>query len=777
MPSLFMDIVTGLPLLLFASVSGFVVAAMIPWLHRILGEWLTIAAAILPVGLTVGFMMAAPGVIGGTPIMETTRWLPGLDLTLAFHLDGLALLFALLITGIGAMIVLYIHGYLHGHEHKHRFVMFTLMFMSSMLGVVLSGNVILLFIFWELTSFTSYLLIGFNHEQEASRKAALQALLVTGLGGLFLLAGLILAGHTAGTMEISGIIANRDAVTADPLFPYILGCILVGAFTKSAQVPFHFWLPNAMHAPTPASAYLHSSTMVKAGVYVLARFHPAFGHTVGWELVVTGFGAATLITGALMAIGQVYLKRLLAYTTVSALGAMVMLLGIGTDAAIKSAAVFLLAHACYKAALFLIAGIIDHETGEKNVTRLGGLFRAMPLTGIAAIVATVSMAGVPPAFGFIGKETAYTALLTEHPLVVAIFLVSGACFMLVGWQTGVKPFIGSVRETPRQPHEAPVTMLIGPLLLGLITLTLGLMPGFADELIASKASAIRGSSIDLHLKLWHGINTELMLSAATLAAGVVMIASAGFWLKCGQRMSFVTRYGPDQMYQRALNALVWIAAWQTRVLQNGSLRSYLQITVLSMGAVVIMSFVHGKVPLLFDGYSPVDSRMAVLCILIIAAAIAATLSNSRLGAVAAMGVVGFSVAIFFVFFGAPDLAMTQLVVETLSVVLLVAAFYYLPPFTKRSTWQGKTRDIIVSVFTGAVVTLLVLLAVRVQLRPTISTYSAETSVPIAHGRNIVNVILVDYRGLDTLGEITVLAVAGLGSLALLKLRLHKGGKS
>ena len=762
--------------MLFASISGFLLAALLPALRRVFGDRVVWFAALLPLGLTVAFARQAPAVWAGTALTETTPWLDGLGLHLAFHLDGLALLFTLLIAGIGTLIVLYTGSYLHGHPHRHRFVMFTLMFMSSMLGVVLSENILLLFIFWELTSFTSYLLIGFNHDQEASRKAALQALLVTGLGGLFLLAGLILIGHVAGSLNITGIIAQRDVLINDPRFPVMLGLVLVGAFTKSAQVPFHFWLPNAMQAPTPASAYLHSSTMVKAGVYLLARLHPALGGTPGWEIIVTSFGALTLLTGATMATGQVYLKRLLAYTTVGALGAMVMALGIGTDTAIKAAVVLLLAHAGYKAALFLIAGIIDHETGEKNVTRLGGLFRSMPRTGMAAAIAAASMAGLPLTLGFIGKEVTYTALL-DHPLLAAVLLVTGAGFALVAYQTGVRPFIGTAPAFPRHPHEAPIGMTIGPLLLGVMTLSLGINPGWIDALTSSAASAIRGAHLDVHLHLWHGFNRELALSAATLIVGAALIVAATTGPRLAERLRPLTRFGPDRLYTALLDGLVRFAAWQTRMLQNGSLRRYLITIVITLSALVVVAFARAEMALNFHNLSPVNIPMALLCILVIFAAITATISSSRLGAVAAMGVVGFSVALFFIFFGAPDLAMTQLVVETLSVVLLVSAFYYLPPFTKRSTWRGKARDLIVSIFAGAVVTLLVLVAIGVQLRAPISSYYAETSVPIAHGRNIVNVILVDYRGLDTLGEITVLAVAGLGSLALLKLRIKPGGKT
>ncbi|HMO51412.1 MAG TPA: putative monovalent cation/H+ antiporter subunit A [Kiritimatiellia bacterium] len=755
--------------------SGFVVAALLPWLHRRIGDKASLVAALCPLAATLWLASGFVGVTSGDVITAYLPWMPTLGLDLAFRLDGLSLLFALMISGIGTLVVLYTHGYLHGDPRQHRFVMYTLMFMASMLGVVTADNLILLFIFWELTSFTSFLLIGFNHDEEASRRAALQAMLVTVMGGLFLLAGVLLIGRAVGTFSLSAVVASRDLLVDHPHYPVMLGLVLVGAFTKSAQAPFHFWLPNAMAAPTPASAYLHSSTMVKAGVYLLARLHPALGGTEAWTLTLTGFGALTLLTGAVMAAGQVYLKRLLAYTTVAALGALVMLLGIGTEAAVEAAMVFLMAHACYKAALFLVAGSIDHETGEKNVTKLGGLFRYMPITGATALVAALSMAGVPSAFGFISKELQY-AVLFQHGWLPVVAVVSGAFFLLVAVQTGIRPFWARYRETPKHAHEPPWTMTLGPVLLGVITVAGGLFPGWtADALAGAAASATAFAPVDMHLHVWHGFNRELMASLATLALGGIVVLVSPRLAGLGNRMAGLARLGPDRGYDGALRGLLSLAKWQTKALQSGSLRRYLMIILLTVIALFAVSFARSELSLQLRDRTPLTLPMFILCALIVVASIAAAVSASRLGAVAAMGVVGFSIALVFVLFGAPDLAMTQLVIETLSVVLLVSAFYYLPAFTRRSTWRGRARDLLVSIFAGVVMTLLVLLATGVSVGEPISDYFAATSVPLGHGRNIVNVILVDYRALDTLGEITVLAVAGLGALALLKLRTKNGG--
>ncbi|MFB3140368.1 MAG: proton-conducting transporter membrane subunit, partial [Candidatus Acidiferrales bacterium] len=394
-------------LLAVAVLSGFVMALAAPWLHRIARSTSGWVLALFPLALTVYFAGQAGRVAAGEVLAVSIDWVPSLGIALSFYLDGLSLLFALLISGIGALVVVYAGGYLAGHAHLGRFYAFLLMFLASMLGLVLANNVITLFVFWELTSVSSYLLIGFEHEREAARQAALQALLVTGLGGLALLAGLLLLGQAGGSMELSELLTRGEAIQAHPFYAPILLLILAGAFTKSAQFPFHFWLPSAMEAPTPVSAYLHSATMVKAGIYLLARFNPVLGGTELWFYIVTAAGAATMLVGAYLAFQQSDLKRILAYSTMSALGMMVLLLGLGTELAVKAAIVSILVHALYKGALFLVAGAVEHETGTRDVDRLGGLRRAMPITAAAAALAALSMAGLPPLFGFIGKEMVY----------------------------------------------------------------------------------------------------------------------------------------------------------------------------------------------------------------------------------------------------------------------------------------------------------------------------------------------------------------------------------
>lgn len=758
--------------MLYAVMSGFVAAALLPLLHRFLGERSSLVAAVVPLALTVWFATSLPRVASGEVLVSQSSWLPEIHLELGFRLDGLSLLFALLISAIGALVILYTSAYLHGNPRQHQFVSATLMFMASMLGVVLADNLVLLFIFWELTSFTSYLLIGFDHEKEESRKAALQALLVTGLGGLFLLAGLLLLGTAAGSFSLTEILRADGALAGHADYPVILGLILVGAFSKSAQTPFHFWLPNAMQAPTPASAYLHSSTMVKAGVYLLARLNPVLGGTEAWIGWLTAVGVLTLLTGALMASAQVYLKRLLAYTTVAALGFMVMLLGIGSARAVQAAVVFLMAHACYKASLFLVAGIITHETAEADVRRLGGLLRFMPVAGACSVVAAVSMAGLPLSFGFVAKELVYASVL-DRLLVFIPAVAASLLFVVVAFQVGIKPFLPGSSDSSGTPHEAPPAMLAGPVILGLACLAGGFFPqAFAGALAASAAAAIQGSPVsELDLQAWHGITPESVASTLTLMLGIAAVFATEHWVRIGSAMKPLANFGPDRVYVAKLKGLNLLAVWQTRVLQSGSLRRYVAIIVLAMVGLFGLSVLRsGELPIL-NRNTPLTLPSLILGLLIMLGAIGSMIATSRISAVAALGVVGFCVSLIYVLHGAPDLAMTQLVVEALGAVLLVSAFLNLPSFHDRKRWVGRFRDAVVAILGGLAMTLMTLMANDVQLAPSIAHYFAETSVLLGHGRNIVNVILVDFRALDTLGEITVLAIAGASAVALLKLRM------
>lgn len=764
--------------MLTAVLLGFGLAFLAPWIEtrtRSAAGWVL---SLYPLGVAAYLASHISAIRQGSPGWEAYDWAPSLGISLSFRLDGLGLLFGLLISGIGVLVVIYTGDYMKGHPFRGRFFAFLLAFMASMLGVVLADNILLLFIFWELTSFTSYLLIGFESEKSESRSAALQALLVTGAGGLVLLAGLLLLALIGQSFEVSELLTRRDLIERDPRTPWMLILILLGAFTKSAQFPFHFWLPNAMAAPTPASAYLHSSTMVKAGIYLLARLHVLFVGLPLWFIVVTSVGAVTMVGGAFLALRETYFKRLLAYTTVSVLGLLTMLLGTGTVLAVKGAMVFLVAHAFYKASLFLVAGAVDHSTGQKDVEKLGGLARAMPLVATAALLSGLSMAGVLPTLGFLAKEELFTAalaapkaiLLTTASVLSGLWMVTVA--ILVGWQ----PFFRRPSETNFTVHPVPLSLWLGPLILAGLGLGTGLFPALlADSFIAPAMSGILQAPTEIHLYLWHGITLPLALDIVALVGGVALFFILGSVREALRHADGLFSRGPAWWYELSLNGLNIVASGQTRFLQNGYLRYYLitiVITTTLLGSTFL--WVAGGVPMDWGEIWDFELHELGVAMIILAAAATAVHARSRLAAIASLGVMGYAMGILYVMFGAPDLAITQFLIETLTVILFVLVFYRLQAYQRLSSRRARIRDVVISLSAGTLMTMLVLLAGSTQWFPSISSYYNENSVSLAHGRNIVNVILVDFRGIDTLGEITVLAIAALGVLALLKLWPGRG---
>jgi multicomponent Na+:H+ antiporter subunit A len=761
--------------------SGFILAFIAPLIYRLLGQYSGWLFSLLPLTITLYLIgrylpvTAAAGVV-----THSIAWVPSLGIDFTFYLDGLSLLFALLIAGVGTLVLIYAGVYLAKYPQVDRFFMFILLFMASMLGVVLAGNILTLFVFWELTSLTSYLLIGFSHEQEDSRAAALQALLVTGGGGLALMAGLLLLGHVSGSYDFTTLLTQGDLVRSHALYLPLLLLILLGAFTKSAQFPFHFWLPGAMAAPTPVSAYLHSATMVKAGIYLLARLSPVLGGTYAWQNIVTIVGALTMVIGALVALQQSDLKRILAYSTVSTLGTLTLLLGLGSKIAVEAAVLFLLVHSMYKGALFLIAGILDQKTGTREVPRLSGLGRLLPITATATLLAALSMAGFPFLAGFLSKELFYEAVLGTPDtgvILVGAGVLANALIVAVAATLVIKPFTGMRRETPYTPTgEAAIALWLGPLLLAGLGLLFGLFPSLiAVSLIAPAASAVLAEPITIRLVLWHGFNVVLALSGVTLLLGGGLYVGQNVIRTLLARLDVAPRVGPERLYSYSLTALAWVADKQTRFLQNGSLHFYL--TTMILVAVGLIGY-----PLLFrQGLSlpreqlPVQVYEAIAASIIVLGALGAATLRSRLSAVASLGVVGFGVALIFMLFGAPDLAMTLFAIETLTVVLFVLVIFRLPSFAILSSRGHRIRDAAVSIIAGALMTGLILTVSTIENDFTLKEYFIEKSLPEAHGANVVNVILVDFRGFDTLGEITVLAVAAIGIFALLKLHLAREG--
>ncbi|MBD8685609.1 MULTISPECIES: putative monovalent cation/H+ antiporter subunit A [unclassified Rhizobium] len=754
----------------------FVMALCAPVAVGRLGHRAAWLLAIAPALAFAHFLSFLPEIAAGEVITGGYVWVPSFNLSFSWFIDGLSLTFALLITGIGTLIVLYAGGYMKGHPQQGRFLAFLLLFMGAMLGVVVSDSLMMLFVYWELTSITSFLLIGFDHKREASRRAALQALVVTGGGGLALLAGLIFIWNISGTTQLSLLVHGNDVLRQSPFYFATLLLVLGGAFTKSAQFPFHFWLPNAMEAPTPVSAYLHSATMVKAGVYLLMRLNPVLGDTAAWEILLPFFGGLTMLTGAFLAIRQTDLKLMLAYTTVSSLGLLVMLTGIGTEHAIEAAVLYLVAHSLFKGALFMVAGIIDHEAGTRDVTKLGGLRRAMPITFIAAMAAALSMAGLPPFLGFLAKEEIYYALAHANPralLFTGIAIIGNALMLAIAFAVALKPFIGKPRKTPKQAHEGPVLLWLGPAVLALVGLLAALFSGGFHALVSTPmATAIAGAPRPVTMSLIPHIGVPLGLSLLTVALGVVVYTNLSRARRLMDRALVSAGPGPDRAFDAVISGLVKLSFYVTRIIQPGRLEFYVTVTFAIIALVLLVPlFAYGELPAMPSW--PTDMLLHEITFIVIAiiGLIAVLTAASRLTAIVALGIQGFAVAVLFLLFGAPDLAFTQFMVETLSVVILtlVMTRLRLSPSDHRHRGQ-KLLDGTIALACGTGFALMLLKATERPFNTGLTEFFSAYSKIIAHGNNVVNVIIVDFRGTDTLGEIAVVMITALAILALIRIR-------
>jgi multicomponent Na+:H+ antiporter subunit A len=759
------------------------VSPLVAWLSPRLGRAagpLLLALCALAGAIMLRLWWTAPDRV----FEEAWPWLPALGVDLAVRIDGLAATFVLLVAGIGGLVLLYGGDYLAGTPYRGRLLGLLLAFLAGMLGLVIADDLVTLFVFWEITSITSYLLIGTYFDSDTSRRAARQALVVTGAGGVALIVGMLILARIAMDSGVDPARALRVSalVTIDPrahaLYPAALLLILAGAFTKSAQVPFHFWLPAAMAAPTPVSALLHSATMVKAGVFLLARLHPALAGTPLWIGIVTSVGMITMVYAAVVALRQRDLKKILAWSTVAVLGALTMLLGIGTEKAIDAAIVFLVAHALYKAALFMVAGNIDHATGTRDISRLGGLRTVMPLTAIAGGLAALSKAGAPPMFGFVGKELLYKAKVSldfAAAWLVVFAVVANIALVATALLTGVRPFFGKRHQTPHVPHEAPWGMLVGPLVLATMGIFVGLVPDFFDTTLGTAtATAIVGSPVTMKLKLWHGVDpvalTVLLLSALTLGFGYVAFRARRRQAAATEGEATEKELRAGRVFDRGIEGLYAVAGALTARVHSGSLRRYLAITIgVSVSTLAFVLLRHGMPPIGAPG-PRVEFAEITAVVLVIGGAIVTALAHSRLAAVAGLGAVGAGIAFLFLFFGAPDLAITQIMVETLTVILFVLVFHRMPAFVRRSDRAHRARDLSLAVAAGTVVSLAVLAALAPAPAPWVSDWQAAQSYPAALGRNVVNVILVDFRALDTLGETLVVGAAGLGVYVLLRSR-------
>ena len=759
----------------------FLAALIAPWMTRRLGHNAAWILALAPLAIFIHFLGFAGDVADGGTVTGGFAWVPSYNVSFSWLIDGLSLTFALLISGIGALIILYSGGYLKGDERLGQFFAFMLLFMGAMLGVVVSDSFLMLFVYWELTSITSFLLIGFDHTREASRRAAVQALVVTGGGGLALLAGLLVIWNITGVSQISLLLNYGDELRASPFYLLALLLVLGGAFSKSAQFPLHFWLPNAMEAPTPVSAYLHSATMVKAGVYLLMRLNPVLGDTVWWETILPVFGGTTLIVGTLLAIRQTDLKLMLAYTTVSSLGLLVMLTGFGSEHAIAAAVLYLVAHSLFKGALFMVAGLIDHETGTRDVTGLGGLRKAMPITFIAALAAALSMAGLPPFVGFLAKEEIYYALWATDPwslAFVAVAIVGNGLMFVIGFAVAIKPFFGPVVKTPQVAHEGPVLLWLGPLLLGVTAFAAALLSPLTHRFISTPmASAVAGRAETVTISVIPHMGPALILSIVTVAFGIAAYLMLDR-LRAGMAwLLSAIGWGPDRGFDQLISGLVRLSGVVTRIIQPGRLDIYMTVTFLMIAVALIGPMAwYGEWPSM--PVWPADAQFHELVVIAIVpiGLMAVILARDRLTAIVSLGVQGFAVALIFMLFGAPDLSFTQFMVETLAVVILALVMTRLKLVASDHRPAGrKAVDFAVSVACGGGFMLYLLAVTQQPFNTALSDFFSAYSKVVAHGANVVNVIIVDFRGTDTLGEIAVVLVTGLAILSLIRIRTPRAG--
>lgn len=763
---------TLLTIILLPLLAGTSLALLAARISRLASALAVATVTLCSLGLLLGFSDA---VFSGQKIISSIPWLPELGINLAFRLDGLGYLFTLLILCIGLLVILYAKYYLAETDSIGKFYALLMMFMAAMLGIVLTENILLTFVFWELTSLSSFLLIGYWNHKAESRRGARMALTITGGGGLAMLAGFLLLGHVAGSYELTQIFAARETVQASPLYLPILILVLIGAFTKSAQFPFHFWLPQAMAAPTPVSAYLHSATMVKAGVFMLARLYPVLGGTYDFEIIVSVVGLTTMAFAAYVAIFKHDLKGLLAYSTISHLGLIIFLIGLSSPLSAAAAVFHIINHATFKASLFMVAGIIDHECGTRDMRRLRGLFKFMPYTATLAMVAAASMAGVPFFNGFLSKEMFFVESLalshmgwfgTIAPIVVTF---GGMCSVAYSARFVHNVFFnGTATDLPHTPHEPPRFMKVPVELLVVLCILVGVLPALtvAPIVLLAAVDVFGGPIPELNIAIWHGFNIPLLMSAIALVGGLVMFVL--LQKRFNLHLIAPKELNGHRIFVHTIETLLTCSRVVTSWLQNGSLQRYLFLLVASV-------IVLGAWPFLQYGYNTGDAPLTaanpvavvVWAVAIVGAVATAVWHRKRLIAVILVGVVGLTTALTFAYFSAPDLALTQLSVEVVSTALMLMALALLPlNGPKESSVSRRGRDIVLSVLAGAGITAL-MWAVLTRPNESIAWYYLAESVVRGGGSNVVNVILVDFRGFDTFGEITVLGIAAIGALSLM----------
>ncbi|OTQ82935.1 cation:proton antiporter [Bacillus subtilis subsp. subtilis] len=797
-------------LLHLAILSPFLFAFIIPFLakyaKRVHTGWFVL---ILPVLLFIYFLPMIRMTQSGETLRSVLEWIPSLGINFTVYIDGLGLLFALLITGIGSLVTLYSIFYLSKEkEQLGPFYVYLLMFMGAMLGVVLVDNVMVLYMFWELTSLSSFLLIGYWYKREKSRYGAAKSLLITVSGGLCMLGGFILLYLITDSFSIREMVHQVQLIAGHVLFIPAMVLILLGAFTKSAQFPFYIWLPDAMEAPTPVSAYLHSATMVKAGIYVIARFSPIFAFSAQWFWIVSLVGLFTMVWGSFHAVKQTDLKSILAFSTVSQLGMIISMLGVSAAAlhyghteyytvAAMAAIFHLINHATFKGSLFMAVGIIDHETGTRDIRKLGGLMAIMPITFTISLIGTFSMAGLPPFNGFLSKEMFFTSMLrvTHFDLfnvqtwgvLFPLFACIGSVFTFIySMKLLFKTFRGNYQpeQLEKLAHEAPVGMLVPPVILVALAVSLFFFPNILSySLIEPAMNSIYPTLLaghekfHVHISQWHGVTTELLMTAGIVVIGTIGYLSLNKWK--GIYKLFPSKLTLNRLYDKLLTLMEKGSYRVTKQYMTGFLRDYLLYIFAGFIILIGGAFaIKGGFSFKTEGMAKIGVYEIILTLVMISATVATVFARSRLTAIIALGVVGYTLALFFVIFRAPDLALTQLVIETISVALFLLCFYHLPKLRlKTKTRTFRMTNFIISLGVGIIVTLLGIASSSQRTKDSIASFFVKHSHDLGGGDNVVNVILVDFRGFDTMFEITVLTIAALGIYSMIKTKVKEEGKS
>ncbi len=761
---------------------------------------------IIPVTLFIMLARNISAIAAGETYIQTIPWIPSAGIYFTTYLDGLSMIFGLLITGVGSLVILYSIYYLSARESLAHFYVYLLLFMGAMLGVVFSDNMMVLYVFWELTSISSFLLIAFWYHRKQSRYGAQKSLLITVTGGIAMLAGFLMLYAMTGSFSIRENIASVGELTGEALFLPALLLVLVGAFTKSAQFPFHIWLPDAMEAPTPVSAYLHSATMVKAGIYIVARFTPVFGGEPVWFYAVSAVGIFTLFWGSLNAVRQTDLKALLAYSTISQLGLVMSLFGLGSAAlhagysansvlytqATFAALFHLVNHSTFKGALFMMVGIVDLNVGTRDVRRLGGLMSLMPFTFTIAVIGSFSMAGLPPFNGFLSKEMFFEAMLTLRHLEFFSIGTWGTWFPVIAWIASVFTFVYSMiivfqtflgehqpDRLDRKAHEAPPGMLIAPSILALLVVTIFFFPNIIGQYLLRPAMASIYPSLAGEMELaprilaWHGkVDTPLLMTGGVVILGIILYRLLQYWRNIYEIGPF--RWNLDALYNGMLSFAERSSSLLTNFYMTGDLRNYLSyIFAFFLLAVGGSLWFTGGFSFDMSNDAPIALNEYILVFVMAAACVLMLFVRSRITAILLNGVLGYSIALFFVFFRAPDLALTQIVVETVTTGLFLACFYFLPEWKREKSAQPtKIFNGLIAVSAGVVVTVIALSVQGNKMFESISVYF-ENAYDLAGGKNIVNTILGDFRAFDTMLEVVVLFIAGIGVYTLVKLKAKK----